>query len=51
MKAYTLHKIAKRKFLRRKIIALGPGVIASSDLAEMSLLSRFNNGKNIFSFL
>ena len=43
-KAYTLHKITKKKFLCRKITASSPGVIASCDLADMSLLSRYSNG-------
>ena len=44
IKAYTLHKITNKKFPRRKVIASGPGVIAACDLADMSLLSRFNKG-------
>ena len=44
IKAYTLHKITHKKFPRRKVIASGPGVIAACDLADMSLLSRFNKG-------
>ena len=43
-KAYTLHKLTPKKFLRRKTIASKPGVIASCDLADMSSLSRYNNG-------
>ena len=43
-KAYTLHKLTPKKFLRRKILSPEPGVIASCDLADMSSLSRYNNG-------
>ena len=43
-KAYTLHKITKKIFLCRKITASKPGVIASCGLADMLLLSRYNNG-------
>ena len=42
--SYTLHKITRKKFTRRKVISPKPGVIASCDLADMSLLSRYNNG-------
>ena len=42
--SYTLHKITRKKFTRRKVLAPKPGVIASCDLADMSLLSRYNNG-------
>ena len=43
-KSYTLHRLTRKHFLRRRIIAPKPGVIASCDLADMSLLSRYNNG-------
>lgn len=43
-KSYTLHKGTKKKFQRRKIISPGPGIIASADLADMSILSDYNNG-------
>ena len=42
--SYTLHKITRKKFTRRKVLAPKPGVIASCDLADMSNLSKFNNG-------
>ena len=42
--SYTLHKLTHKKFLRRKVLAPRPGVIASCDLADMTLLSKFNNG-------
>ena len=42
--SYTLHKITRKKFTRRKVLAPKPGVIASCDLADMSKLSRFNSG-------
>ena len=42
--SYTLHKITPKKFTRRKILSPKPGVIASCDLADMSLLSRHNRG-------
>ena len=42
--AYILHKITRKKFLRRKILSPKPGIIASCDLADMSTLSKYNNG-------
>ena len=42
--SYTLHKITRKKFTRRKVLAPKPGIIASCDLAEMSQLSKYNNG-------
>ena len=42
--AYTLHKITRKKFLRRKILSPKPGIIASCDLADMSSISKHNNG-------
>ena len=44
--SYTIHKITRKKFLRRKILAPKPGVIASCDLADMTQLSKFNDGYN-----
>ena len=43
-KAYTLHRITNKNFLRRRVIAPKPGIIASCDLADISSLSRYNNG-------
>ena len=43
-KSYTLHKLTRNKFVRRRIVAPKPGIIASADLADMSSLSRYNNG-------
>lgn len=42
--SYTLHKITQKKFTRRKVISSRPKVIASCDLADFTLLSRYNNG-------
>ena len=42
--SYTLHKNTRKNFLRRKILSPKPGVIASCDLADMSLLSKSNDG-------
>ena len=42
--SYTLHKVTQKNFLRRRVIAPKPGIIASADLADMTLLSRYNNG-------
>ena len=42
--SYTLHKITRKNFNRRKVLAPKPGIIASCDLADMSNLSTFNNG-------
>ena len=41
---YTLHKSTLKHFPRRKIISPKPGIIASCDLANVSLLSRQNRG-------
>ena len=46
--SYTLHKNTRKKFPRRKVISPKPGVIASCDLADMSLLSRSNVGYKYF---
>ena len=43
-KAHTLHKITQKHFLRRRILASKPGIIASCDLADLSSLARYNNG-------
>lgn len=42
--SYTLHKNTRKRFLRRKILSPKPGVIASCDLADMSLLASSNDG-------
>ena len=42
--SYTIHKITRKKFLRRKVVSPKPGIIASCDLADMSNLSKFNGG-------
>ena len=42
--SYTLHKITRKKFTRRKVLAPKPGVIASCDLAEIPVLAPHNNG-------
>ena len=42
--SYTLHKVTPKKYLPRKIFSLRPRIIASCDLADMSLLSRHNIG-------
>ena len=42
--SYTLHKITRKKFTRRKVLAPKPGVIASCDLADVTRLSKFNSG-------
>ena len=43
-KAYTLHRVTNKKFLRRRALALKPGIIASCELANLSSLSRYNKG-------
>ena len=42
--SYTLHKLTRKKFVRRKILSPKPKVIASCDLADLSKLSRYNRG-------
>lgn len=42
--AHTLHKITPKSFMRRKILSPKPKVIISADLADMSKLSKQNNG-------
>ena len=41
-KAYVLHSVTNKKILRRRVIAPKPGIIASCDLADISL-ARYNN--------
>ena len=43
-RTYTLHRQSRKKFIRRRIFSKHPKHIASSDLADLSLLSRYNNG-------
>ena len=43
-KAYTLHKITRRKFPRLKTVAPKPNVIVSMDLGDMSKLAKYNSG-------
>ena len=43
-KAYTLHRITNKIFLRRRVLVPKPGIIASCDLVDISSLSRYNNG-------
>ena len=43
-KACTLHRVANKKFLRRRVLAPKPGIFASCDLADLSSLSRYNKG-------
>ena len=43
-KAYTLHSVTNKKFLRSRVLAPKPGIIASSDLADFSSLARYNKG-------
>ena len=51
-KAYTLHKITQKNFLRRRILASKPGIIASCDLADLTSLAHYNNGyKYILCFI
>ena len=45
---YTLHRPVKRKYSRRRVIANGPFHQADADLADMSLLSRYNDGYKYF---
>lgn len=41
--AHTLHKITKKNFARRKILAPKPKVIVSCDLTDMTRLAKYNN--------
>lgn len=43
-RVYTLHKLQKKKFPRRKIISAGPRIILSCDLADLGHLMKANNG-------
>lgn len=45
-RAYTLHKLQPKKFKRRAILSPKPRVIIAADLADMRILSRYNNGHN-----
>lgn len=42
-RVYTLHKQLNRKFQRQPMIAFAPGEQLQLDLADMSLLSKYNN--------
>ena len=43
-KTYTLYRVTNKKILRRRVLALKPGIIANCDLADISSLARYNNG-------
>ena len=43
-KAYTLHRVTNKRFLRRRVLAPKPCVIASCDLADLTSLARYNEG-------
>ena len=43
-RVYTLHKLQKRKFLRRKVVSAGPRIILSCDLADLGALQKENQG-------
>ena len=43
-RAYTLHKVARKTFPRRRVLAPAPRVIMGADLADMSKLASENNG-------
>ena len=43
-KAYTLHRVTNKIFLRRRALEPKPGVIASCDLADLTSLARYNEG-------
>ena len=49
--SYTLHKQGRKNFPRRKIVVSRPGVIASVDLADMSLLKEQNDGVRYLLFI
>ena len=42
--AYTLHRVTNKRFLRRRVLAPKPGVIANCDLADLTSLARYNEG-------
>lgn len=42
--AHTLHKVTRKRFDRRKVLAPKPNVIASADLADMRKLGKQNSG-------
>ena len=42
--AYTLHKPARKKYPRNRILAVGPDEIHQLDLVDVSNLSKYNNG-------
>lgn len=43
-RVYTLHKLQRKKFPRRKVVSAGPRIILSCDLAEMGALQEENHG-------
>ena len=52
-KAYTLHRVTNKRFLRRRVLAPKPSIIASCDLADLTSLARYSLMKvtNTFLFL
>ena len=45
-RTYTLHRLQPKKFKRRGILSPKPRVIVAADLADMRVLSRYNQGQN-----
>ena len=43
-RSYTLHRVARKRFLRRRVIVSSPRHTIACDLAEVGHLSRSNNG-------
>ena len=42
--SYTLHKLTRKRFPRRRVVSPKPKIIAGSDLIDMQNLSKQNNG-------
>lgn len=49
--SYTLHKSLKRKFQRRQYIVSGIGALWQADLADLSQLSKYNDGYKFILFV
>ncbi len=39
-RVYTLHKLQRKKFPRRKVVSAGPRIILSCDLADLGVLQK-----------
>lgn len=43
-RVYTLHKLQRKKYPRRKVVSAAPRIILSCDLADLGALQKYNKG-------